>query len=120
MRNNEEENVITAVNWAKDGRYIALGCNDGNTQLWDAENQKPLRNLGGHSARVSSLAWNNHILTTGSRDSTINLHDVRIGNSVVATLRSHEQEVCGLKYNEDGTQLASGGKIPSMDIKLTF
>jgi WD40 repeat protein len=34
---------------------------------------------------------------------------LRKNEACVATLRSHEQEVCGLKWSPSGTQLASGG-----------
>jgi cell division cycle protein 20 (cofactor of APC complex) len=36
-------------------------------------------------------------------------HDVRAADHIVATYKGHEQEVCGLKWNEDGSTLASGG-----------
>lgn len=69
-----------------------------------------LRTLkGGHRQRVGSLAWNNHILTTGGMDGRIINNDVRIRSHIVETYRGHEQEVCGLKWSASGQQLASGG-----------
>ena len=62
-----------------------------------------------HSSRVSSLAWNGQILSSGSRDSTIINCDVGQHRPVVSVYEGHEQEVCGLKWNPEGTQLASGG-----------
>lgn len=62
-----------------------------------------------HIARVGSLAWNDHILTSGSRDTTIVNHDVRIRDPIVSKLEGHTQEVCGLKWSLSGQQLASGG-----------
>lgn len=59
--------------------------------------------------RVSSLAWNDHLLSSAGRDSTILNHDVRIENHNISSFRGHEQEVCGLKWSPDGSQLASGG-----------
>jgi cell division cycle protein 20 (cofactor of APC complex) len=105
----DDESYVTSVNWAGDGRHIAVGFSNNNTQIWDAEKLRPIRNLGGHTARVSSLSWNNHTLSTGSRDSTIIHHDVRVRDHVVQTLRGHQQEVCGLKWSPSGAQLASGG-----------
>jgi cell division cycle 20, cofactor of APC complex len=64
---------------------------------------------GVHELRVGSLAWNNHILTTGGMDGKIVNNDVRIRNHVVHTYRGHEQEVCGLKWSGSRQQLASGG-----------
>jgi cell division cycle protein 20 (cofactor of APC complex) len=69
-----------------------------------------LRSLrGGHRSRVGTLAWNNHILTTGGMDGLIINNDVRIRDHIVETYRGHSQEVCGLKWSASGQQLASGG-----------
>jgi cell division cycle protein 20 (cofactor of APC complex) len=65
--------------------------------------------MRGHHDRVSSLSWNRAILSSGSRDTTIINHDVRIAQNLVAQLTGHSDEVCGLKWSEDGMQLASGG-----------
>lgn len=32
-------------------------------QLWDVQQQKRLRNMTSHSARVGSLCWNSYILS---------------------------------------------------------
>jgi WD40 repeat protein len=54
---------------------------------------KRTRVMGGHSARVGSLSWNSHILSSGSRSGHIHHHDVRQGEHLVAELSSHTQEV---------------------------
>lgn len=63
----------------------------------------------GHQQRVGSLAWNKHILTTGSGDSRIIDNDLRVRSHIVETYIGHHQEVCGLKWSASGQQLASGG-----------
>jgi len=65
--------------------------------------------MNGHSARVGSLSWNSHILTSGSRDTKIINHDVRVQQHLISTFEGHEQEICGLKWSQDGNFLASGG-----------
>jgi cell division cycle 20-like protein 1 (cofactor of APC complex) len=65
--------------------------------------------MTGHTARVGALAWNEHILTSGSRDRTIFHRDVRAPQQWLRKLSGHKQEVCGLKWNHDDNQLASGG-----------
>ncbi|KAK9697440.1 hypothetical protein RND81_08G037700 [Saponaria officinalis] len=107
---SEDIGSVTSINWAPDGRYIAVGLNNSEVQLWDSTSFLQLRTLkGGHTARVGSLEWNNHILTTGSMDGKIINNDVRIRNPIVETYRGHQQEVCGLKWSASCTQLASGG-----------
>jgi WD40 repeat protein len=101
---------ICSVNWMKSsGVVLAIGMKDGTTELWDTVKMSQIRKINGHSQRVSSLSWNNHILTTGSKDSKIINHDVRTQNHIVNTLIGHNQEVCKLKWSPSGHLLASGG-----------
>lgn len=107
---DDENGPVTSVSWAPDGRHIAIGLNNSDVQLWDSTANRQLRTLrGGHRLRVGSLAWNNHILTTGGMDGQIINNDVRVRSHIVETYRGHEQEVCGLKWSASGQQLASGG-----------
>lgn len=106
-----EDDYVSSVKFVNEGGgYLALGTSNNEVQLWDVESMKLLRRMGGHQARVSSLSWNNHILSSGGRDSAIIHHDVRIAQHHVETLQgAHQQEICGLKWSPDGTSLASGG-----------
>ncbi|KAL0739363.1 hypothetical protein Bca4012_015573 [Brassica carinata] len=107
---DEEKGPVTSINWAPDGRHVAVGLNNSEVQLWDSGSNRQLRTLKGcHQSRVGSLAWNNHILTTGGMDGQIVNNDVRIRSHIVETYRGHTQEVCGLKWSGSGQQLASGG-----------
>ena len=100
---------VASVSWVQEGgAHIAVGTSAGRTQLWDVHACKMLRSMDGHSDRVSSLSWNEHILTSGGRDSNIVNHDVRIARHNVATLAAHTQEVCQLAWSRDGKTLASG------------
>eukprot|EP01018_Ginkgo_biloba_P031840 Gb_30041 [translate_table: standard] len=106
---DDDEGPVTSVNWAPDGRHIAVGLTNSVLQLWDYASNRQLRALRGHRARVGALAWNGPILTTGGLDGLIFNHDVRIRDSIIEIYRGHEQEVCGLKWSLSGQQLASGG-----------
>ncbi|KAL6293868.1 hypothetical protein ACE6H2_002010 [Prunus campanulata] len=62
----DERGPVTSVNWAIDGRQIAIGLNNSEVELWDTTASSHVITLRGcHRSRVGSLAWNNHILTTG-------------------------------------------------------
>jgi cell division cycle protein 20 (cofactor of APC complex) len=61
------DNSVTSLAWSGDGSFLSIGCNDNNVQLWSVEAKKQLRTMRGHQARVGALAWNNHVLTSGSR-----------------------------------------------------
>ncbi|KAK6289550.1 hypothetical protein POUND7_001091, partial [Theobroma cacao] len=107
-----EDGPITSVSWAPDGRHIAIGLNNSHVQLWDCQVKRQLRTLRGghhHETRVNTLAWNNHILTTGGMDAKVINNDVRVREHTVACYMGHQLEVCGLKWSSSGKQLASGG-----------
>ncbi|KAG0251139.1 ubiquitin-protein transferase activating protein [Mortierella polycephala] len=101
--------TITSVSWASDGSFLAVGTNEGDTQIWDIETKTKIRSMAGHVSRVSVLSWDKHILSSGCRDGSIWNHDVRVQNHKVAELLNHTNEVCGLTWKSDGQQLASGG-----------
>ncbi|KAH9868739.1 hypothetical protein J1614_007811 [Plenodomus biglobosus] len=103
------DDSVTSVNWIQRGSHIAIGTNRGQVQIWDAQTQRRLRTMMGHTARVGALAWNEHILTSGSRDRTIYHRDVRAPDQWLRKLVGHKQEICGLKWNHEDQQLASGG-----------
>ena len=68
-----------------------------------------MRVMRSQSDRIGVMAWNSHTLSTGSRDSSIHNHDVRMASHCVSQCVHHKLEVCGLKWSPDGTKLASGG-----------
>lgn len=104
-----DDDYVSSVSWVQQGgSHIALGTADNVVQLWDVQAGRQIRTLRGHSARVGSLAWNNHMLSSGSMDSSILNHDVRIQNHVVGSMTHHTQEICGLAWSPDGSYLASG------------
>jgi cell division cycle 20-like protein 1 (cofactor of APC complex) len=100
---------VTSVSWIERGTHLAVGSNNGTVQIWDVSRKKQIREMGGHRSRVGSLAWNSALLSSGSRDKVIFHRDVRVNTPYVTKLVGHRQEVCGLKWSYDGTQLASGG-----------
>lgn len=104
-----DDDTVTSVSWIQKGTHLAIGTSKGLVQIWDAEKSRRLRTMTGHTMRVSSLAWNSHILTSGSRDRLIYHRDVRAPDQWLRKLAGHKQEVCGLKWNCEDGQLASGG-----------
>ncbi|KAB8077532.1 WD40 repeat-like protein [Aspergillus leporis] len=103
------DDSVTSVNWIQRGTHLAIGTGKGLVQIWDAERCRRLRTMIGHTNRVGALAWNDHILTSGSRDRLIFHRDVRSPDQYLRRLSGHKQEVCGLRWNTEDGQLASGG-----------
>ncbi|KAK2812719.1 hypothetical protein Q5P01_000964 [Channa striata] len=100
MEMEGDEGYVSSLSWTKEGSHLAVGTSDSVVQLWDVENQKRLRSMAGHTARVAD---------SGSRSGQIHLHDVRKANHRIFTLTGHSQEVCGLTWSLDGRYFASGG-----------
>ena len=122
LMNVEEDpdDYISSVAWIQQGgSHIAIGTASKQVQLWDVEAGRQIRTLTGHSSRVGALAWNGHMLASGSRDNTILNHDVRIQNHVIGKMTQHTQEVCGLSWSPDGTYLASGANDNNLCIMDT-
>ncbi|KAK0162363.1 hypothetical protein PV327_008707 [Microctonus hyperodae] len=112
----EGNDYVCSVAWIQEGPYLAVGTPSGNTELWDCAQMKRVRIMNGHAARVGSLAWNSHILSSGCRSGQIVHHDVRQRDHVVSSVNAHAQEVCGLKWSPDGKYLASGGNDNMLQI----
>lgn len=105
----EINDSVTSLGWIQKGSKIAVGTNSGTVRIYDAVTQTFEREMTGHSARVGTLAWNDYVLTTGSRDRSILHRDVRQVEHSFRRLTGHRQEVCGIKWSPSGTQMASGG-----------
>ena len=104
-----QDDIVTSVAWTQRGSHVSIGTGKGYVQIWDAERCRRLRTMTGHTARVGALAWNDHILTSGSRDRLIYHRDVRQPDQYLRKLVGHKQEICGLRWNTEDGQLASGG-----------
>ncbi|OZJ04249.1 hypothetical protein BZG36_02483 [Bifiguratus adelaidae] len=104
-----ESELITSIKWSGDGSFLAMGTSEGECHIWDVASGQRIRTMNGHSARVGVMSWDKHIMSSGSRDTTIVHHDVRVREHNIATLKGHSGELCGLEWRADGLQLASGG-----------
>lgn len=105
----DQKDKVTSLSWIGSGTHLAVGTLKGLVEIWDATKTRCVRTMTGHKLRVSALAWNEHILSSGSRDRTIYNRDVRILDHYVNCFEHHKQEVCGLKWNVEENKLASGG-----------
>ena len=106
----EPDNYVTSVQWNATDNTLAIGTNANIVEIWDGEKLIKIRDLPGHTGRVSSLSWNNSsVISSGGRDSAIINHDLRQSRHIQSQYLGHQQEVCGLAWSPDGTTLASGG-----------
>ncbi|KAJ3711516.1 WD40 repeat-like protein [Lentinula raphanica] len=111
----ESENAISSVSWVQKGSTLAVGTLAGDLHVYDASTLQLIRSYPvAHHQRIGAIAWNAHILSSGSRDRLVHHRDVReAGTKPFKKCQGHRQEVCGLKWSNDGgassASLASGG-----------
>jgi cell division cycle protein 20 (cofactor of APC complex) len=93
---------ITSVSWSTDGCYLAVGLDTGHVEIWDVEEGKKMRTMTGHSARVPSMSWFGHTLSSGCKDGSIWHHDVRVARHKVMELSGHTGEVSSWMVTRTG------------------
>ena len=102
-------NYITSLSWMENGLNLGVGLPNGNIQLWDINKKIKLREIEAHNKRVSCLAFNINILSSGSKDRYIKNFDLRLKSPEISKIKKHKQEICALRYSIEGDLLASGG-----------
>ncbi|GLB37887.1 putative anaphase-promoting complex subunit 4 WD40 domain containing protein [Lyophyllum shimeji] len=111
----DSNDTISSVSWVQKGTTLAVGTLAGRLHIYDASTLQLQRTYhGAHTQRIGALAWNAHVLSSGSRDRMVHHRDVREPTTrPFKRCAGHRQEVCGLKWSGDGgpgaANLASGG-----------
>ncbi|KAF9012015.1 WD40-repeat-containing domain protein [Cyathus striatus] len=110
--------TVSSVSWVQKGTTLAVGTLSGRLHIYDASTLQLIRTyLHAHTQRIGALAWNAHVLSSGSRDRLVHHRDVREPTpKPFKRCAGHRQEVCGLKWSgsgagigDAGSMLASGG-----------
>ena len=109
FKDDIEDIEYTSVQWDPKGNLLGVGDVSGKLEIWDVNGNKKIRKLGGHSDRLDCISWNGNLISTGSRDGSILTRDLRSPNDYIMKYEGHKDEVCGLKWSNNGQQLASGG-----------
>ena len=113
IQNNENNNkYVSSLIWSEEGDKLAVGNSCGAVELYDINKKELICSFKGHSKRVGVVSWNRNIISSGSKDFSIITRDIRCKDNdenIIKKFLGHQQEVCGLKWSFDGSQLASGG-----------
>ena len=124
----QSKDTISSVSWVQKGSTLAVGTVNGKLYIYDASTLQLQRTYPqAHNQRIGALAWNQYVLSSGSRDRTVHHRDVREADmKPFKRCTGHRQEVCGLKWSGDGgpqsAYLASGGndnKVCIWDLRGT-
>ena len=103
------ENVIHALAFSRDGKWLASGSADHTIRLWRTADGTCAHILRGHTEAVFDLAFapDSGRLATASRDHTGRIWSVADGSSS-AILQGHGKEVRCVAWSPDGRTLATG------------
>ena len=100
---------LITTSMSEDGTLLAIGEDEGTVRLWSVSPLREIAVLGGHAARVKSVAFAPDGATVASAgdDKTIRLWDVkrRRPRGVIGT---HTSPIYSIAFSPDGRQLVSG------------
>ncbi|TIB71916.1 WD40 repeat-like protein [Wallemia mellicola] len=99
---------VASLAWDPTGKILAVGLDDGTTQLWDVQQRQCIGQVCKQSAKVGVINWSSGVLACGSRDGSIFVKDTRMANTNLR-LRLHKGEITSLTYSAATEALASGG-----------
>lgn len=100
-----------------ENKCVVSGCLNGSIKVFDIEEGKLARNLGGHQIHVTSMNYHPYgeFLASGSIDSSVKLWDVR-NKTCIQTFTSHDKEITCLRFSPDGRWIASSSKDGTLAI----
>lgn len=104
-----ETEMVTSIAFSPDGDHLAIGNDLGQLAFWDVRTQKNVSTMNKHDDRIGCLDWGLTGLLSGSKDTTIQVSDMRHKKLQVSMFANHTQEVVGLKWSPCGRSFASGG-----------
>lgn len=109
----QDQGFLHTLEWgSKDNASIlALATTAGSVELWDGEVRRRTRSWFNDEERFArvgagAISWYEQVLAAGRQDGSIHFYDTRSGDRA-ARLENHHGKITGLKWNTEGTMLAS-------------
>jgi WD40 repeat protein len=105
------QNVVLALAFSPDGRYLASASADNSICIWTAADMSRRGCLSGHRSWVFSLAWSpdGGSLVSASKDNTMRLWDLKNGKPS-QEMTGHEAAVLSAAFTPDGRYIVSSSE----------
>ena len=100
--------IVTAVSFSPNGRYIVTGSYDGTAKVWNAATGKEIRTLEGHGGAVTAAGFSadSFLIVTGSADKTARVWDT--AGRTIQTFTGHTAGVTSASFSPDGRYVVTG------------
>ena len=106
--------LISAVAWSPDGRFLASASFDRAVKIWDSVSGNEIRTLSGPAgekvAWSKGVAWSydgRYVASPVTKSTAVVIWDVANGKEV-RTLRGHSRPITSVAWSPDSCYLASG------------
>lgn len=105
----ETGNMLGAIAWSRDGKFIATTDVSRTIQIWDVTTGKFVKSLSGHGSAVLDVVWSDDskTLTSVSQDKTIKRWDISTGKEL-ETIGINLSHTLRVFWSPDGKKLAAG------------
>lgn len=81
---------ITSLSSNREGQFLGVADETGSVKIFDLEKSKVIFTYQGHSDKIAAMTWNDNLLTTASKDSSIKIRDIRTKNNL-CSLNFHKE-----------------------------
>jgi WD40 repeat protein len=98
----DSDEELCSLRWNPQGTELALGMSSGEIKVWDVMSNSLASCMMAHDARVGCLEWTHEGLFSGSKDTCIQLVDVRKSNPLAMQFRSHHRQILNLQASPFG------------------